>query len=95
MGERERGRTVPLRSSTFRTLRWRRPRRRRVAGEMQKLLLVLDLVRCQWAALLCRPGFCRSGADVTLGGDWGVSDPHLAAPFFAPGPARRGSLCTI
>jgi hypothetical protein len=22
----------------------------------------------------------------------GVSDPHLAAPFFAPRPARRGSL---
>ena len=25
-------------------------------------------------------------------GQWGVSDPHLAAPFFAPRPARRGSL---
>ena len=26
-------------------------------------------------------------------GEWGVSDPHLAAPFFAPRPARRGRSC--
>ena len=41
---------------------------------------------------LCRryrsPRRCRSRA----GRQRGVSDPHLAAPFFAPRPALRGSL---
>ena len=38
----------------------------------------------------------RVAVGVTLsssdGGIGGVSDPHLAAPFFAPRAARRGSL---
>jgi hypothetical protein len=37
----------------------------------------------------CRsPRRCRSRAER----QWGVSDPHSAAPFFAPRPVRRGSL---
>lgn len=41
---------------------------------------------------LCRR--CRVGAAVAAeqSGQWGVSDPDLAAPFFAPRPARKGSL---
>lgn len=33
-----------------------------------------------------------AGVDAGVGDNEGVSDPHLAAPFFAPRPARWGSL---
>ena len=41
---------------------------------------------------LCRRSRVGAAVAVEQSGEWGVSDPHLAAPFFAPRPARRGSL---
>jgi hypothetical protein len=41
---------------------------------------------------LCRPGLVRAGVSVTASHERGVSDPHLAAPFFAPWSSWRGSL---
>ena len=44
-------------------------------------------------AALCAAGVAvRAAVAAEQSGSWGVSDPHLAAPFFAPRPARRGSL---
>jgi hypothetical protein len=34
----------------------------------------------------------RAAVAAERSGQWGVSDPHVAAPFFAPRPALRGSL---
>ena len=54
---------------------------------------------CQSAASGLTPAaFCAAGFGIraTVAAERrdnrGVSDPHWAAPFFAPGPARRGSL---
>ena len=44
-------------------------------------------------AAFCGAGFAvRAAVAAEQGAQWGVSDPHLAAPFFAPRAARRGSL---
>jgi hypothetical protein len=41
---------------------------------------------------LCAGIALRATVAVERQGKRGVSDPHLAAPFFAPHPAPRGSL---
>jgi hypothetical protein len=44
-------------------------------------------------AALCAARVAVSAAVSSSGGCiWGVSDPHFAAPFFAPRLLRRGSL---
>ena len=44
-------------------------------------------------AALCAAGIgLRAAVAVEQRDNRGVSDPHLAAPFFAPRPARSGSL---
>ena len=40
----------------------------------------------------CRRPTLGAAVAAEQSGQWGVSDPHLAAPFFAPRLARRGSL---
>lgn len=56
------------------------------------MFLPVSSLRSYAGGVLCRrfrsPRRCRS----EQGAEWGVSDPHLAAPFFAPRAARRGSL---
>ena len=43
-------------------------------------------------AALCRRSRVGAAVAAEQSGQWGVSDPHWAAPFFAPRPARKGSL---
>jgi hypothetical protein len=43
-------------------------------------------------AAFCAAGVAVRGCRSRGERQWGVSDPHLAAPFFAPRPALRGSL---
>jgi hypothetical protein len=40
--------------------------------------------------VLCRRSRVGAAVAAEQSGQWGVSDPHLAAPFFAPRPALRG-----
>jgi hypothetical protein len=68
-------------------------------GRIARFTITHALSCCQSAAsrlapaALCAAGL-ESGAAVAAeqSGEWGVSDPHFAAPFFAPRPALRGSL---
>ena len=53
---------------------------------------VLHFARRHRAALYAARVVAGAGISVTVGDERGVSDPHLAAPFFAPGPVLRGSL---
>lgn len=53
---------------------------------------MLPFTRCHRAASCAARVLVRAAVDVTVGDKRGVSDPHLAAPFFAPGPTLTGSL---
>lgn len=59
---------------------------------IRKCLSMLHFAGCHRAALFAARVLVRAAVDVTAGDKRGVSDPHLAAPFFAPGPTLRGSL---
>lgn len=48
------------------------------------------LVGAPLPAALCAAGVAVGAAVAEQSGQQGVSDPYLAAPFFAPRPARRG-----
>ena len=53
---------------------------------------MLRFARRHRAASCAARVLVRAAVDVTVGDKRGVSDPHLAAPFFAPGPTLWGSL---
>ena len=59
---------------------------------IRKCLSMLHFAGCHRAALFAARVLVRAAVDVPVCDKRGVSDPHLAAPFFAPGPAPRGSL---
>jgi predicted nuclease of predicted toxin-antitoxin system len=72
---------------------------RGVQGRIAQCTVTDALSSCQCAAshlpaggALCRRSRVGAAVAAERGVKWGVSDPHLAAPFFAPRPALRGSL---
>ena len=90
MGEPKLWSTVPPCPTLARSQSPRRPSP--CARQTRPMFLPVSSLRSYAGGVLCRrfrsPRRCRS----EQGAEWGVSDPHLAAPFFAPRAARRGSL---
>ena len=92
MGERKRGGTVlPVRAQ-FRDGDRSGSMQRRNAGAIPKSLSPLHFGRRHRAALNAARVLVGAGVSVTASDERGVSDPHLAAPFFAPWSSWRGSL---
>ena len=57
---------------------------------IRKWLSILHFARFHWAALYAARVVVRAGVSVTVGDKRGVSDPHFAAPFFAPWSGWKG-----
>jgi hypothetical protein len=92
MGERKRGSTVLPARAQFRDGDRLGSMQRRDAGAIPKALSTLQFGRCHRAALYAARVLVGAGVSVTASDERGVSDPHLAAPFFAPWSGWRGSL---
>ena len=89
-GERERGSTVPFRDDGVDNLTGEFVCGGKARRGIHKWLSMLHFARCHRAALYAARVLVRANVSVTVADKRGVSDPHLAAPFFAPRPARRG-----
>ncbi len=91
-GEHKRGSTVPTVRMRFARLETHIGVLRRERGAIANSFSVLHFARRHRAALYAARVIAPVGVSVTIADQRGVSDPHLAAPFFAPPRARRGSL---